>query len=689
MNRALEQGAYQAEFRAQWPDGSLHPLAVRGKLFRDERGRPASLLGVLWDCSAQKAHEDALLREKTFTRALLDNLVEGVVACDERGVVVLINRTLREWQGRDALDLGQTQAADHAELLDPDGATPMASGSTPLARAFHGQAFRDLGMVIAARGRSPRHVLCNGTPILDPMGRRLGAVVVEHDVTERRRAGEAMRRIMVAVEQSPITVVITDAQGNIEYVNPTFSQLTGYSAAEVIGRNPRILNAGEAPAESYRKLWATILAGETWKGEFHNRKKNGELFWEAATIAPIRDSEGRITSFVALKEDITEAKRNEQARVESEIRFRELFETTKDGIAMTDPEGRYQDCNQAFLDLLGLDSKADLVGRSYEAFTPAEYLEGERRLIAEARVADDGRCHDFEKEYLRPSGERVPVEVRGWIRRDRDRQAIGIWAMARDITERVQARRALEQLNGELEERIRRRTSLLESANAELDAFSYSVSHDLRAPLRGIDGFSAALLEECGDQLGDEARHYLQRVRAGTQRMGLLIDDLLKLSRVSRGPLDLQPLDLGAMARGLVAELRQADPGRSLDLRVEPDLTAGGDHGLVRSVLENLLGNAWKYTAKVPAPRIELFRAALPDGSPGFCVRDNGAGFDMAYAGKLFTAFQRLHPSHEFEGSGIGLAIVQRIIRRHGGQVWAQGAVGEGASFFFSLPEPP
>ena len=247
---------------------------------------------------------------------------------------------------------------------------------------------------------------------------------------------------------------------------------------------------------------------------------------------------------------------------------------------------------------------------------------------------------------------------------------------------------ALLRLNEELEERIRRRTALLESANAELDAFSYSVSHDLRAPLRSIDGFSQALLEDCGGELNDGARHLLARIRAGVQRMGLLINDLLQLSKVSRGALRPQALELSGMARELLDELARGDPGRSPAIRIDPGLGAWGDPGLVRSVLANLLGNAWKYTAKAPEARIEVRAEAWADGQPGICVRDNGAGFDMAHAAKLFTPFQRLHSAAEFEGSGIGLTIVQRILHRHGGRIMASGAIGAGAAFCFTLPGP-
>jgi PAS domain S-box-containing protein len=689
LRGAQEESRFEVEYRVIWPDGTTHHLAARGKVFPDEQGRLANLVGVLWDITERKQAEESLAQERIFTRALLDNLVEGVLACDDQGHPVLANRTLREWQGLHGTGAGPDRGVDlgHPVEVEVDETTPMTAETLPLTRAFNGEVFRDATMTVRAPGQPPRHLHCNGSPILDPEHRRLGAVVVMHDVTGQRRADEDLRKISVAMAQSPVSVVITDAQGAIEYVNPKFTQLTGYSAAEVLGRNPRVLKTGEFPPESYARLWATISAGEVWKGEFHNRKKDGGLFWEAATIAPIKAGDGRITGYVALKEDITEHKVAEQARRESETRFRELFETSKDGIAMVDPEGRFLDCNRAFLDLLGLERKEELLSRSFEAFTPAEYVEPERKLIAQCQEPGHDGGQDFEKEYLTESGLRIPVELRFWTRRDEAGKVTGLWTTVRNITERQQAKKLLEQLNGELEARVHQRTVLLETANAELDAFSYSVSHDLRAPLRGIDGFSLALLEEFGEGLPGQAKHYLQRVRAGTQRMGQLIDDLLQLSRVSRSVLNARRLDLSALALSLLEEIRQTDPSRGLEIRVEEGLVARGDRGLIRSVLENVLGNAWKYTAKVPQARIEVFRTLLPDGRAAFCVRDNGAGFDMAYAGKLFVPFQRLHSSHDYEGTGIGLAIVQRIIQRHGGEIWAEAEVGKGATFTFRLPD--
>jgi signal transduction histidine kinase len=234
------------------------------------------------------------------------------------------------------------------------------------------------------------------------------------------------------------------------------------------------------------------------------------------------------------------------------------------------------------------------------------------------------------------------------------------------------------------EKDLAERSAQLESANRELEAFAYSVSHDLRAPLRAIDGFSQVLLEDCGERLDETGRDALGRVRAATARMANLIDDLLRLSRVSRAELRQEDIDLSEMARGVVSELSLGEPGRHVEVHVAEGVTAEGDPELMRLVLENLLGNAFKFTSKRAEARVD-FGVERLDGVPVYFVRDNGVGFDMAYADKLFGAFQRLHAGAEFPGTGIGLATVQRVVHRHGGRIWAQAAQGEGATFRFTL----
>jgi len=249
-----------------------------------------------------------------------------------------------------------------------------------------------------------------------------------------------------------------------------------------------------------------------------------------------------------------------------------------------------------------------------------------------------------------------------------------------EITERTAAEEAIKKLN----EDLAHHAAELEAANKELEAFAYSVSHDLRAPLRSIDGFSQVLTEDYSKKLDDQGRDYLSRVRAATQRMGQLIDDMLQLSRVTRAEMKHEEVSLSALAKSVAAELQQTDPDRDVDFVIASGLTATGDKQLLRVVLVNLLGNSWKFTSKHTTARIE-FGAAEQDGNRAFFVRDDGAGFDPTYAGKLFTPFQRLHQTTEFPGTGVGLALVQRVVSRHGGRVWAEGAVEKGATFYFTL----
>ena len=254
-----------------------------------------------------------------------------------------------------------------------------------------------------------------------------------------------------------------------------------------------------------------------------------------------------------------------------------------------------------------------------------------------------------------------------------------------DMLARIQDQNErLQHAHDELEQRVIERTIELEAANKELQAFSYSVSHDLRAPLRSIDGFSQALLEDYADKLDAQGQDDLRRVRNATQRMGQLIDDMLELSRVTRSEINRQTVDLSVLAQTIATELQNSEPQREVEFTVMEGLTASCDPRLLHIALENLLRNAWKFTAKHPKARIE-FGFSQSNGKPAYFVRDDGAGFDMAYAAKLFGAFQRLHAMTEFKGTGIGLATVQRIIRRHGGQVWAEGKVEQGATFYFTL----
>ncbi|MBM3946943.1 MAG: GHKL domain-containing protein [SAR202 cluster bacterium] len=265
--------------------------------------------------------------------------------------------------------------------------------------------------------------------------------------------------------------------------------------------------------------------------------------------------------------------------------------------------------------------------------------------------------------------------------------ALMLRVVSRLSRERERAEGATEryrELNEQMEQRVAQRTAELQAANKELEAFSYSVSHDLRAPLRSMDGFSQALLEDYGEKLDTQGKDYLRRVRSASQQMALLVDDLLTLSRVTRSEIKRERVDLSALARMVGAELQKMQPSRQAQLVIANGVTAQGDPVLLRALLENLLSNAWKFISKHPRARIE-FNMAQQGDSVVYFVKDDGAGFDMAYADKLFSPFQRLHRKDEFDGTGIGQATVQRIVNRHGGQIWAEAAPERGATFFSTL----
>ena len=328
-----------------------------------------------------------------------------------------------------------------------------------------------------------------------------------------------------------------------------------------------------------------------------------------------------------------------------------------------------------------------LLQPSFERFLDLVHPD-DRTMVQQAFDASDKdrRTYNVVHRVLLPGGRVKYVRERGATEYDGDRPVRSMGTVL-DITEVRTAQLALQQLNDELESRVTERTRELAQANRELEAFAYSVSHDLRTPLRSIHGFACVLEEEEAGQLSDAGRKHLKRIQDGSRRMGQLITDLLSLTHLNRARMHQEPVNLSELALSIAGELRRSEPQREVDWHIDVGLQAMADPGLMRVVLQNLLGNAWKYTSQTPQARISFTREKGAAGMTTFCVRDNGAGFDMAYAEQLFQPFRRLHAHHEFEGSGVGLATVSRVIRRHGGEVRGEGAVGQGAAFYFTLPE--
>lgn len=500
------------------------------------------------------------------------------------------------------------------------------------------------------------------------------------DITAQKKAAAEFQRLRqeravdakfrALVEAAPDALVIV-ANGHIVIVNEQAEILFGYTRDEMVGLHiDRLVPQGVSiDRDSLRADLFPIAPGSsrTRRIELVGRRKDGSEFPAEIALGPIETEEGRLVSSAI--RDVTERKRNDELR----FRLAAIVESSHDAIIACTTEGDITSWNVGAERMFGYKPE-EAIGQSITLLLPEERKDRRMMVLDRAR---SGKVEQFETLLATKDGGRVDVSVTTSPLRDVVGRLLGASNVARDVTEARRAGAA-----------VLHAKELAEAANRELESFSYSVAHDLRAPLRGMNGFAQVLLNEYGEKLDAQGKDWLQEILVNARRMGELIDALLSLSRLTRSTLNREPVDLSATARNITTKLANAEPERSVEVVIAEQLTANIDATLALALLENLIENAWKFSGKLQNARIEI-GVVEECGEPTFFVRDNGAGFDMTYAGKLFTPFQRLHGQTEFPGTGIGLANVQRIVHRHGGKIWAEGEIDHGATFYFTLPNRP
>jgi len=648
---------------ARSKNGSEFPVEV--SLSYVEQGGSRWAMAIITDITERKRAEAELLAAHRRTTAILDNISDGFNVFDREWRYTHVNAAAARFTH---MTPEQLLGKNLWELWP-------SLPETAFGAAYRRAVDENIPVQVEAYYPEPLNawfeVRCYPSPE--------GLALFFTDVSQRKQAEvelraqrDALQRQATLIDLSHDAIITTDQDRIITGWNTGAQELYGWTEAEAGGDVLHELLRTTAPISTGTVDEILGRVGR-WEGElWHTRRDETRLTVESRQVL-LRDAEGNPAGILEINRDITEQKHAAEELLRAHSRITSLLETVSDGFHTFDCEWRYSYVNPATVRMLG-KSREELLGKNLWELWPglADTVQG----VAYRRAVTENTPVHVDGYYTEP--------LKSWFDARCYPSPEGLSVFLTDITERKQAEEEIQKLNAELEERVRDRTSQLEAANKELETFAYSVSHDLRAPLRGIDGWSLALVEDFGDKLDGEARHYLSRVRSEAQRMGQLIDDLLQLSRVTRAPLERESVDLTSLARSIADTLREIHADRQIEFAIEPGLGTQGDARLLEVVLTNLLGNAVKFTGKQPAARIEFGRTEQ-EGQPAFYVRDNGAGFDMAYARSLFGPFQRLHRASDFPGTGIGLATVQRIIHRHGGRIWAEAQVNQGATFYFTL----
>lgn len=648
------------------------------------------LVGVLArDVTSSHLAEDAHLADELRSRAIIDSLAEGVVVQNAAGKIVLTNPAARTILGLSVDELtGATSFDPRFEAIWPDGRPAPGDEHPATIVRRTGQAMRGVLMGMRTGGSPLCWVELDAVPLAGQSGAAGGVVISFSDVTDRRDAESRLAASERMLQRSQAMAHVGSwaydvATGTVAWTDETY-RIHDLEPGAFDPSVPATDIDFYAPGDKEVLAAAFDAArrdGTRYDLELELRTAAGRPRW-VRTSCQAEFQAGRVTGLYGQIQDVTDSHlATEEARL-AQARLMRLIDSNIVGIVIADAAGSVLEANDYYLGMIGATREEFEQGRlDWRRVTPPEWIPADERAIAELRAR--GVCTPYEKEYQLPGGRRVQVFLA-------DTMLPGpgelIAAIAVDISDRKRAEREVLALNAELEERVATRTAALETANRELESFSYSVSHDLRAPLRAIDAFGGILASEHADRLDAEGLRVLGVIRRNAQQMGCLIDDLLAFSRVGRRTLERRRVDMTALARAVAEELALGTD-RVPTIDIGELCPVAGDPLMLRQIWANLLANAVKFTRPVESGLVVVRCTPDPDGrSVGYTVADNGVGYDPAYADKLFQPFQRLHPASQFEGSGIGLAIVARIVARHGGRVWSEGAPGQGATFGFSLP---
>lgn len=619
--------------------------------------------------------ERRLRQQREWLQTTLSSIGDAVVATDINGQISFLNKAAEEMTG---WSLKEAAGRPFAEVLTIIDASDRQTVKDPVARVLDTNAAEDPDgqTVLVTRDGKEIFVDSRGAPIKDDMGHSIGAVLVFRDITEKKHTENSLRQQALLIEQSYESIFVWDFERGILEWNAGSEKLYGFTKEEAVGRKSYELLQTVFPV-SFEQFMAELERNRWWSGEVRQRTRSGREVVAEARYQLIELGDRKIV--LQTNRDVTESKLTENALRESEERYRHLFKNNPLPMWVYDTET---------LEFLAVNDAAVY----YYGYTQEEFLS---MTIKDIRPPEDvpALIEDVSKDkgkidradcwrHRKKDGTVIDVEITSheMVFDGRPSRLV----LANDITERKRAEEAVMRLNETLEQRVAERTLELKNTNKELEAFSYSVSHDLRAPLRAIDGFSRIFIEDYADKIDNEGRRILDVIRRNAQNMGQLIDDLLAFSRLGRKQIEPTVIDMNELARDVCAQLESSYDTKNLKIGPLPEAT--GDRTLLRQVFINLFSNAFKYSGKKKNAPIEV-GGRSENGENIYYVRDHGVGFDMKYVDKLFGVFQRLHSSEEFEGTGVGLAIVQRIVHRHGGRVWAEGEVDKGATFYFALPQ--